>query len=776
MEQIIPGELIVGMKSSANITQLSLPEGAAIARLSHQLNRLNAAVVKVPAGQETAYAQKFLDTPGVRYAELNYLVTTDAITPDDPLWSQQYGPAHIQAPEAWALTTGASSVTVAVIDSGIDSSHPEFAGRLVPGYDFIEGDTTPQDNCGHGSHVTGIIAASGNNALGIAGMAWNVRIMPIRALGNNCSGSIAGVAEAMVWAVERGARVINLSLGTSAPSTLLEDGAYFAYAHEAAIFAAAGNAGGSSVFYPAAYPWVMAVGATDESDLRAFYSNTGSALDLMAPGTLILSTTPYGAFYYEDLFHTTRQYGILSGTSMASAHASGAAALLASLPQFDTPDKIYEALTSTAADMDVPGRDNNTGYGLIQSYEALNFTPTPTPPQPPPPATSYDIFDSLTCGNLVRFNWRDAAVAGTWLPVFGNDGYASVALPFAFTFGDQSYTSLTVSANGYLTFGGLGSVKDNFLIPNVVQPNNFIAPFWDDLNPSAGGLMYQATFGAAPDRAYVVEWQSVPRAGYANDVSTLTFEVVLFEGSNDILIQYQTLNGGGADGSSATIGVEYADGAAGQEYAYNKIGAVHAGQALLFHPYATGNMPPSNSCSTYTRRVDASGGFFDALPFCVEIPAGALHSPATLRIQNLNRAPNPPPGWIHLAHIADITLSFSPAPPLSPMPEAYVCYHYTVADMLKAGGHPENLFLAAYDAGRKAWDILPTTANPAQQLLTARAPHFSIYSVVTAQPPSQLPVTGQPLAPPLLAVLIISLATIGGLAFFSWRKRRRGAS
>jgi len=751
--EIVPGEIVVGMKASYSVAALRMPTGVSLARTSQQLTRLNVAVLRVPAGQEVEYASRFQNTEGVQFAEPNYRVQV-ALIPNDTYWPQQYGPSQILAPAAWDLTTGSGSVTVAVIDSGLDSSHPEFAGRILPGYDFVEDDSTPQDGCGHGTHVTGIIAARGNNADGIAGMAWEVMIMPLRVLNNYCSGSTADVAEALVWAVERGVRVINLSLGTSAPSTLLENGTYYAYTHGAAIFAAAGNAGSSPVFYPAAYPWVMAVAATDQTSQRATYSNYGAALDLITPGSDIYSTLPTSPGF---LYNTpcpnppfpcgkSTQYDALSGTSMAAAHASGAAALLASLPQFDTPDKIYQALTATALDMDVPGRDDNTGYGLIQTADALAFVPTIVPtPTPALPSVSYDILDSSPCANLVQYQWRDATSGGpgNWLPVFGNDGFITAALPFTFTFGGQTYANVTVSANGYLTFGGIGSAKDNFIIPSIAQPNNFIAPFWDDLNPSAGGLLYHATFGSAPTREYVIEWHQVPRVGVTG--SALTFEVILFEGNNEIKFQYHTLSGTGADGSSATIGVEYADGSAGREYAYNRVGAVTAGQALLFVPYATGTTPPSNACTAFTHPVDTTGGFFDAPPFCVNIPAGALQHPATLQIQLLSNAPHIPDKWLDLGHYANITLAFSPAPPLSPMPEVYVCYHYTAQDVLQAGGHPHNLFIAAYSATASRWESLPTTVDTNQSLLTARAPHLSIFSIAALQP-SGLPVTGAPLA------------------------------
>ena len=729
--------------------------------------------MRVPVGHERDYVQMFQNTPGIQIAEPNYVVNTEAIIPNDPFWNQQYGPAHIQAPDAWSITTGSSSVTLAIIDSGIDANHPEFAGRILPGYDFVDGDTTPQDTCGHGTHVAGIAAATGNNGIGIAGMAWNVGIMPVRVLDGYCSGSTVDVAEALVWAVERGARVINMSLGTTAPSTLLEDGTYYAYTHGAAIFAAAGNSGMSPVVYPAAYPWVMAIGATDENDQRASYSNTGAGLDLMAPGSNIYSTTPLGNFYYHYLDGTTSQYGTLSGTSMSTAFASGAAALLASLPRFNTPDKIYQALTSTARDLGInPGRNDTTGYGLIQVANALNFSPTIVPtPTPLPPVTSYSILNSRSCANLVKYNWLDATT-GSFLPVFGNDGYATVSLPFNFTFGDQTYDNVTVSANGYLTFGGDGSIRDNFIIPSIGQPNNFIAPFWSGLTPSVGGILYQKTLGAAPNRQYVVEWWQVSRTGYSSEDSNLTFEVSLFEGSNQILAQYNTMKGPGADGSSATIGVEYADGTVGQEYSYDQAGAVTAGQALLFMPFATGDTPPSNNCSAYTRSVDTSGGFFDSSPFCVEIPAGTLQHPATLQIQNLTQAPGLPTGYFSLNHYADISLSFSPPAPLSPMPEVYVCYHYTSSDVLHAGGHPENLFLAAYGSTSHAWEILPTVADQAQGLLTALAPHLSIYGVVTTAPPAKLPVTGSSFVIRPLFFLVIPVI-LYGLAFYVRGRRKR---
>jgi hypothetical protein len=248
--------------------------------------------------------------------------------------------------------------------------------------------------------------------------------------------------------------------------------------------------------------------------------------------------------------------------------------------------------------------------------------------------------------------------------------------------------------------------------------------------------------------------------------------VSLSEGTNQILVQYNKMKGLGSDGSSATIGVEYANGTAGQEYSYDQAGAVFPGQALLFMPYATGDTPPSNNCSAYTRSVDTGGGFFDSSPFCVEIPAGALQHPATLQIQNLTHAPALPAGFSSLNHYADISLTYSPPPPLSTMPEVYVCYHYTSSDVLHAGGHPENLFLAAYDPTKKDWDILPTAANQAQGLLTALAPHLSIYGVVTTAAPATLPVTGASFVINPLYYLVIPVILLGLTIYVRGRRKR----
>lgn len=785
---IIPGELVIGLLPGRSASALSLPKGVQLQPAAAELVPLNVSVLQVPAGEEEQVRQELLRSPGVVFAEPNYRVEAADVIPTDPLWGPseytsegQWGPVAVRAPAAWEITTGSEDITIAVLDSGLDRSHPEFTDRLLPGYDFISNDTNPQDRCGHGTHVAGIAAASANNGIGIAGMAWKAKILPVRVLDNECSGSLVSVARGIVFAVDHyGAEVINLSLGTSIASRLLETATYYAYQRGSTLIAAAGNSqtGGGAVLYPAKYPWVIAVAAVNRGNTPALYSNIGSELDVAAPGTRVLSTTPTsGSFYYQNFYDIKNRYGWLSGTSMAAPHVSGLAALLLSLPQFDHPDKVYAALTSTALDIGMAGVDPETGYGLIQADLALAYDPSSvTPPEPPDPLVEYDYLDSTRCANY-PYAWREITheTFGNQLPIFGGDGYANVTLPFAFPFGGTSYTSLSVNADGYIAFDGRNGFNQNFIIPTAsstypyTAPNAFIAAFWDDLNPSAGleaGIFAQV-LGTAPNREYVVEWYRIPIQ--ANNTRTeLTFQVVLFEGSGDILLQYAQLKGPGSTGASATIGVEYNSGYSGVQYAYEQPGAMREKQALRFSSRAPGT-PRANECFL-SDSLDAAGGEVSLEPFCLQVPAGMLDEPTRVTFSLLSKFPPVPADYRPLGRFADITLQPMPNPPFDPAPQ--VCYQYTAADVAAAGGRAANLYFAVYDSETHFWKRLPTRVDGAQNRIWADVPHFSVFGVFSAPLPKNLPVTGAPFP------LAEGLGTAAGLVLIlgvglRWRRRPR---
>lgn len=303
--------------------------------------------------------------------EPNYALSTLDIMPNDPYLLAQYYLDNILAPQGWDVSTGSAAVTIAIIDSGIEATHPDLATKLVAGYDFIDNDTIPQDDNGHGTLVAGIAAASSNNSAGIAGVSWGARIMPLRVLDYAGNGSYANTAAAILWATDHGARVINLSLGGKNYSQVLEDAVNYALQQGVVVVAASGNSGANALLYPAAYAGVVGVGATDSGNHLASFSNTGAGIDVVAPGVSILSTSPGNNYRYD------------SGTSFSAPQVAGFAALLLSMPSMQYSSDVVNLIHSSALDLGAAGYDTSYGYGLIQIGPAMEqamgkYTPTPT--------------------------------------------------------------------------------------------------------------------------------------------------------------------------------------------------------------------------------------------------------------------------------------------------------------------------------------------------------------------------------------------------------------
>jgi subtilisin family serine protease len=309
-------------------------------------------------------------------AEPDYIRhTTDY--PNDPLFPQQWALPRINAPGAWLRTVGSSSVTVAVIDTGYDLTHPDKPANLIPGPTFTsaasqdgcapEGVNGPQDDFGHGTHVGGIIAAATNNNTGVAGLAPGVRLLVIKA--GDCVGNLADsdVAAAVDYATSAGAQVINMSFGGTQNPAVVAASVQNAWNAGAVLVAAAGNDGASEQFYPAALPNVVAVVATDSNDGVAYFSNRGSYVTLAAPGVGILSTVPMGT----PIQGSSMPYANLSGTSMATPHVAAAAALLLSANSGLTNTSVASILELTAIPLTSTTPNQTSGYGRINVAAAL---------------------------------------------------------------------------------------------------------------------------------------------------------------------------------------------------------------------------------------------------------------------------------------------------------------------------------------------------------------------------------------------------------------------
>jgi subtilisin family serine protease len=329
------------------------------------------AVVQV-SGQSICAAWADLEAQAqVVSVEPNYALSTLDTMPNDPYVLAQYYLDNILAPQGWEVSTGSAALTIAIIDSGIEATHPDLASKVVAGYDFIDNDTTPQDDNGHGTLVAGIAAASSNNGTGIAGVSWGARIMPLRVLDYAGNGSYANTAAAILWATDHGARVINLSLGGKNYSEVLEDAVNYALNQGVVVVAASGNSGANALLYPAAYAGVVGVGATDSGNHLASFSNTGAGIDVVAPGVSILSTSPGNNYRYDN------------GTSFSAPQVAGFAALLFSMPSMQYSSDVVNLIHTSALDLGASGYDTSYGYGLIQIGPAMmqalgKVTPTAT--------------------------------------------------------------------------------------------------------------------------------------------------------------------------------------------------------------------------------------------------------------------------------------------------------------------------------------------------------------------------------------------------------------
>lgn len=318
---------------------------------------------------ETEALMRYFQKWNISYAEPHFLYVTneetsaayEASVPNDRLYAKyQWNLPAIETIPGWDVTRGSSDVVVAVIDTGVDTAHPDLAGNMVDGVNMINRQNAPADDVGHGTHVAGIIAALVNNGEGVAGISWYNKVMPIKVLDQTGAGTTYSVAQGIIWAADHGAKVINLSLGNYADAQFLHDAIRYAYDKDVVLIAASGNDNTQRPGYPAAYPEVLAVAATDSQQRKASFSNYGDYIDVAAPGVSIASTYP------------GNQYAALSGTSMATPHATALAALIRSAnPQLKNTE-VMDLMRQTAVDLGTPGKDPYYGHGQIDIVKALS--------------------------------------------------------------------------------------------------------------------------------------------------------------------------------------------------------------------------------------------------------------------------------------------------------------------------------------------------------------------------------------------------------------------
>ncbi|WP_432889994.1 S8 family serine peptidase [Kribbella sp. CA-245084] len=384
--------VVVKFKAGATSAAKKHALGRSAGRVSDSITH---DVVKVTGSEPaTDLLKKLRADPSVELASLNYIRKASA-TPNDGLYAanQKYLPT-VRMPQAWDVTKTAGSQTVAVLDTGIDAGHPELVGRTVPGYNVLAPGTAPVDDNFHGTFVAGVIAANTGNAAGIAGVAWNAKVQPVKVLDQYGEGTDDEVIAGINWATSHGARVINMSLGGPGDNPILHEALANAVAKGIVVVVSAGNSGDDVPQFPAAYPEALAVGATDDNGSLTGFSSYGDWVDIAAPGFDIASTVPRA-------LAPDFPYGLASGTSFSAPIVAGVAALVRNKYPAFTPAQVVAQLKATARDAGPRGIDPYYGAGILDAYGALGGAWTTEFPSAVPDGNDYPAKASPINGNAI---------------------------------------------------------------------------------------------------------------------------------------------------------------------------------------------------------------------------------------------------------------------------------------------------------------------------------------------------------------------------------------
>jgi subtilisin family serine protease len=562
----VPGEVLIKLKPSAGPNEHASVRAQVAAQ---KLKRFQSGAEhwKLGAGRTVEQAIAVLrGNPNVEYVEPNYIVQSE-LAPNDARYHELWGMnntgqtggtsgADIDAERAWSISTGSHDVVVAVIDTGFDRNHPDLAANAwtnpgeiagnnidddqngfvddVHGWDFVNNDNDPMDDNGHGTHCSGTIGAVGNNGIGVAGVNWNVSIVGVKFLSAGGSGSTDGAISAIEYATSLGVDVMSNSWGGGGFSQALLDAIRAAAAQEIVFVAAAGNDNSNndvSPHYPSSYdsPNVIAVAATDHNDAKASFSSYGATtVDLGAPGVDILSTLPGNA------------YGLLSGTSMATPHVSGAAALLRAVAPNTSAALVRQILMNFADD--VPSMQGRTvSGGRLNAFFPI------AEPDDVPPAAIVDLATTGATSNSLFVGWTATGDDGTTGTAAENDLRYSLA-----PIDDASFASAT-RVIGLPVPGPSGTPQSTEVLGLTAGTQYYFAikakDEWGNSGPlsnvAIGTTLPPPTFASSPASfsASLFTGQTTTRTLTIDNVGvgTLDWRIPLPSVSGPIVVQHQPI-------------------------------------------------------------------------------------------------------------------------------------------------------------------------------------------------------------------------------------------
>ena len=474
--KIIKSRILVRPKAGLNNTELDKILSQHGGRSVRHMRQLNVHIVELPAqASEMGVLKALRSNPHIKFAEPD-VVADPALFVNDPYFNGQWHLPKITAPAAWDMRTGAG-VTIAILDSGVDASHPDLAGQLVPGWNTFDNNDNTADVAGHGTLVAGTAGAAGNNSVGVTGVSFGAKIMPIRVTDTAGYGYYSTLADGIVWAADNGARVVNMSfLGTSASSTILSAAQYMR-SKGGVVVASAGNTGILESYAPTDY--MTLVSATDANNNLTSFSSYGAYVDLAAPGTGIQTTVRGGS------------YASAAGTSFSSPIVAGVYALMISANPSLGAAQLDNAMFSTALDLFTAGKDDKAGWGLVNANAAVSKAIQATASDSTPPVVSIGSPTGGTKLNglaSVSVTATDnISIARTELYLNGTLHATENVAPYAFTLDTTKLPdgNATLIAKAFDTAGNAGTSASVV----VTIANDTIAPVVTLQNPVSGSTV-----------------------------------------------------------------------------------------------------------------------------------------------------------------------------------------------------------------------------------------------------------------------------------------------